>query len=59
MTGYSVFATRDYMRCVCDSWGQDVDDCLVAVEDPSDGNSALTVAFSTLFTTFFAMLSLI
>jgi len=39
-TGYNLFATRDYMRCVCDTWGQEVDDCLVAVPDPSaDENS--------------------
>ena len=21
VSGYSLYATRDYMRCVCDSWG--------------------------------------
>ena len=36
MTGYNLYSTRDYMRCVCDSWGQDEEDCLpaVVIEDP-------------------------
>jgi len=46
-TGYSLYSTRDYMRCVCDAWGQDIDNCLVAVPDPTDtgtGSSASTMS---------------
>ena len=28
------------MRCVCDTWGQDVDNCLVEVPDPDDGDGS-------------------
>ena len=38
VTGANLFATRDYMRCVCDSWGQSTDDCLVAVPDATDAD---------------------
>lgn len=39
MTGYNAFSTRDYMRCVCDSWGQDMEDCLSEVADPTDSGA--------------------
>ena len=44
-TGYKLYSTRDYMRCVCDFWGQDVDNCLVAVPDPEvdPGNDAMAL----------------
>ena len=53
LTGYSLWATRDYMRCVCDTWGQDVTDCLTEVPDPTTGSAITSFVFSsaTLITT--------
>lgn len=41
VTGYSLYATRDYMRCVCDAWGQNVTSCLTEVPDPETPTGAL------------------
>ena len=35
VTQYFLYSTRDYMRCVCDYWGDDEDDCLPEVPDKS------------------------
>lgn len=47
LSGYSLFATRDYMRCVCDYFGEDVTDCLTEVPDPATG-AAVTNFVSSL-----------
>ena len=44
-TPYSIFATRDYMRCICDSWGGEVTDCLTEVTtNEGDKSGAMAVA---------------
>ena len=60
ITGFSVFATRDYMRCVCDNWGQEEDDCLAEVPDPTDSGNAAVASFMphALFTSALAILSI-
>ena len=44
VSGYSVYGTRDYMRCVCDSWGEDTLECLVEVPDPATGAAVESLA---------------
>ena len=60
VSGYSVFATRDYMRCVCDYWGEDVDDCLEEVADPVDsaaiGNLTVQAFTASILLALFSML---
>lgn len=41
VSGYSVYATNDYKRCVCDAWDPTNPDCLVVDTDcdPEDDSS--------------------
>lgn len=44
LTGYTLYSTRDYKRCVCNSWSTDPSTCLTAVP-PEQPNAASSLFY--------------
>jgi len=53
ITGYSLYSSRDYKRCVCNNWSDDLANCLVALVSPSSA-SILTTSIATATALFLA-----
>ncbi len=48
-TKYSIYSTRDYMRCVCDYWDATNVDCLVGIDHEPVGGFAISSIASSAF----------